>query len=168
MHANPEPWVRLFWKTSDPLRFTRSSRGNRFDPLPSPWDTTNVLYAGSSIETALAEALLRWHGGVSPGAPITLSIRAHIRDRAVARFVSKRNLTLIDGTGLGRAPIDATIAAVLTRPEYADFNAGPTAVADDIFQCNASEYDETQRWAAWFRDASSFSRTGADPSWSSP
>lgn len=148
--ANPEPWVRLFWSTADPLRFARSTRGNRFDPLPAPWMTTQVLYAGSSLETAVCEALLRWHGTVSPGSEILLP-DSELRARFVARFEPKRDLTLIDCAGLGRVPIEQAVAGVLARPEHADLRDGPTLLADDIFQCGPNEYDQTQRWGAWFR-----------------
>lgn len=152
VHANPEPWVRIFRNSDGPLRFAKSTRpgGNRFDPLPAPWERTNVLYAGSSLETAISEALLRWHGDVLPGEVVTRS-ESKFRDRGVARFVAKRELTLIDGTALGRAPIEAAISAVLSRPEHAARKNGPKPLADDIFLCSPNEYDETHRWATWFR-----------------
>jgi hypothetical protein len=108
------------------------------------------LYAGSSLEIAISEALLRWHGDVSPGEAITLA-ESTLNDRAVAKFVSKRELTLIDGTALGRAPIEAAIAAVVARPEHAALKDGPKPIADDIFMCSPNEYVETQSWGAWFR-----------------
>jgi hypothetical protein len=31
----------------------------------------------------------------------------------------------------------------------------PKPIADDIFQCGAEEYPQTQRWAGWFRSQAS-------------
>lgn len=149
---NPEPCVRIFWEDHDPLAFSRSSIGNRFDPLPYPWESTRVLYVGTSLETAVAEALLRWQGQITPGESLLLSESAQLRPRRVAHIVPKRTLTVIDATGLGLAPIEKAIKTALEHPEYAArWSACSMPIADDIFQCGADEYSLTQAWGAWFR-----------------
>jgi hypothetical protein len=151
IHFNPRSCVRVFWNGCDPLAFSRGI-GTRFDPLPKPWETTKVLYGGTSLETAIAEVLCRWHGDLKLGARIILSERDQLAPRRVARFDSKRQLTVIDATGLGRAAIEDVISRVIRQPKHtAIWSAAPTPIADDIFQCGADEYSLTQQWGAWFR-----------------
>jgi len=69
----------------------------------------------------------------------------------VARFVPTRELTLIDASGLRLAAFEEIVTAVLERPENREWKDRPKPIADDIFQCGAEEYHETQRWAGWFR-----------------
>ena len=135
------------------MAFSRSAYGNRFDPMPDLWSSTRVLYAGTSLETSIAETLCRWHGDeVAPGSRIILSERGDLKPRFVARFFSKRPLIVIDATGLGRAPIEAAIRTVIQLPEHAaQWSGDPKPVADDIFLCGADEYSLTQKWCAWFR-----------------
>ena len=148
---NPEPCVRVFRDGRDPLQFKRSKYGHRFDPLPAPWASTNVLYGGTSLETAIAETLLRWQGELVPGERVILS-EADLRTRRVAHFVSRRELTVVDATALGLARIEEVVTAVIDLPEHSpSWSRGPKPIADDIFQCGADEYPQTQQWGAWFR-----------------
>ena len=151
LRANPHAWVRVFWKSRRPLTFAKSRHGNRFDPLAAPWDKTRVLYAGTTLEVAIAEALLRWHGEILPGESVLLSKSGDLQHRGVARFVPTRELTLIDASGLRLAAFEEIVTAVLERSENREWKDRPKPIADDIFQCGAEEYPETQRWASWFR-----------------
>jgi hypothetical protein len=149
---NPEPCIRLFREGRDPLQFRPSRYGNRFDPLPAPWATTNVLYSGTSLEAAIAETLLRWKGQLVPGERIILSEAADLQTRRVARFVPNRELTVIDATALGLARIEEVVTAVVNLPEHSPaWSRRSKPIADDIFQCGADEYTLTQQWGAWFR-----------------
>jgi hypothetical protein len=143
------PWVRIFWKGCDPFTFTQG--GHRFDPLPPPWIDTQVLYAGTSVETAIAEVLLRWHGQIVPGDPVMLSESRQLQDRRVARFICHRPLQLIDATGLGLARIEAAVTEVLKLPEHAAWAARAKPIAEDIFNCDETEYALTQQWCGWLR-----------------
>jgi hypothetical protein len=138
-----EPCVRLFHKDRKPLAFWRSPTNNRFDPLPAPWHNTNVLYAGSMLEIAIAETLLRWHGDVMPGQRVDISRGGQIAPRRVARFKAKRKLKIIDASGAGMKRIQEVVAAMPAQ--------NPPARADDIFYCDIEEYPQTQAWGAWFR-----------------
>jgi len=150
--ANPDELVRLHWRGKAPLCFAISVKGNRFDPLGTPYANTEVLYAGTTLEVAIAETILRWHGQVLPGAPLELSNAVHLADRQVARFRPTRPLTVIDATGPGLARIEQAIAQTMALPEHrSDWARKPSPVADDIFQCPVSDYPATQAWAAWFR-----------------
>ena len=151
MDAEKEPWVRLFWNDQDPLEFKISPRGNRFDPLGSPWEKTRVLYAGTSLETAIAETVLRWHSMLVPGKRVTVSEAGQLRDRRVARFKPIRKLNLIDATGLGMSAVEKAVTEVIALPEHTQWQTPPKPVADDIFQCHADEYLQTQEWGGWFR-----------------
>jgi hypothetical protein len=146
-----EPWVRIYWRGKDPLGFAIAARGNRFDPLASPWAATKVLYAGEKLPTAVAETVLRWHALVEPGEPVSLSESAHLRDRKVARFKSTRPLRLIDASGLAMAKVEEVVSEVARLPQNALWKEPPKPIAEDIFQCDASEYATTQQWCAWFR-----------------
>jgi hypothetical protein len=143
--------VRVFWEGQDPLKFGRSKRGNRFDPLGAPWATTNVLYAGTSAETAIAETLLRWQGQITPDERLILSEAEQLKPRRLAYLAPTRPLSLIDATGLGLSRIEEVVTTVMARPEHHTREHGPKPIADDIFQCGADEYVLTQQWAAWFR-----------------
>jgi hypothetical protein len=103
LRVNPHAWVRVFWKSRRSLTFAKSRHGNRFDPLAAPWDKTRVLYAGTTLEVAIAEALLRWHGEILPGESVSLSKSGDLQHRGVARFVPTRELTLIDASGCPRS-----------------------------------------------------------------
>jgi hypothetical protein len=138
-----EPGIRLFWDGAEPLRFGVSKNGNRFDPLPPPWEHTRVLYAGTSLETAIAETVMRWHGNIRPGDPVLIAATSQLVPRRVARFVSKRKLAVVNATGFGMARIEAAVAASNPAPSE--------LLADDIFNCSASCYSETQAWGSWFR-----------------
>jgi hypothetical protein len=144
--------VRVHWDGQDPLSFGTPAAANRFHPLPPPWDTTRVFYAGNSLEIGIAEAVPRWHGQIEPGESITLSEAGDLRERRVARVKTTRTLTLIDATGLGLARIEAVVCDVMKRPEHAALAAsGGKFLADDIFQCGEDEYALTREWGAWFR-----------------
>jgi hypothetical protein len=109
------------------------------------------LYAGTSVETAIAEVLLRWHADIIPGQIVMLSQSDHFSGRRVARFLPTRPLTLIDATGLGLAKIESAITHVLQLPEHSAWEARPKPIAEDIFNCDISEYSTTQQWAGWLR-----------------
>lgn len=150
LRPDSDDLVRLHWRGNPALGFSIAKRGNRFDPLAKPWETTQVLYAGTTLEVAIAETILRWHGQV--GAPVELSNEAQLRDRQVARFRPSRALTVINATGLGLNPIQRAVDQTVALPEHAPAWTGrPAPLADDIFQCPPTEYATTQTWGAWFR-----------------
>jgi hypothetical protein len=141
MSPNPTVLWRVY-RGSEPLQFGVSTRagGNRFDPLPTPWDTTRVLYAATSPEAAIAETLLRWHDDVGAGAHVELE-RSRFEDRYLTEVRVTRELNVIDLTGFGIAPVQATL----------DADRGGHR-AEDIFQCSSASYETTQAWGSWFRD----------------
>ena len=145
-----EPLIRIHQRDREPLVFSKSVLGNRFDPLPSPWDATEVLYCGSLIETAVAETVLRWHDQIEPGSQIILP-QSLLTARHVARFVPRRPLTIIDATALGLARIREVVARVLSLPENVERHESADALPEDIFQCGANDYVQTEQWGAWFR-----------------
>jgi hypothetical protein len=150
LRPDPDDFVRLHWRDNPALGFSIAKRGNRFDPLAKPWETTQVLYAGTTLEVAIAETILRWHGQVK--GPIVLSNEAHLRDRQVAKFRPSGALTFINATGLGLNPIQRAVDQTVALPEHAPAWTGrPAPLADDIFQCPPTEYASTQAWGAWFR-----------------
>jgi len=152
LDPNPDELVRLHWRGKAPLGFSKARRGNRFDPLGTPFDPTNVLYAGTTLEVAIAETVLRWHGQLAAGTAVELSNATHLKDRQVARFRPSRPLKVIDATGLGLDRIQAAVNATVSLPAHtADWASRPPPLADDIFQCAADEYPTTQAWGAWFR-----------------
>lgn len=144
--------MRVHWGGQDPLSFGATTSENRFHPLPPPWDSTRVLYAGDSLEIGIAEAVLRWHGQIVPGEHITLSEAGQLQDRRVSHLRTTRTLNLIDATGLGLARIEAVVADIMQRPENAGLvTTGAKFLGDDIFQCGEDEYALTRGWCAWFR-----------------
>lgn len=152
LDRNPDELVRLHWRGKPPIAFGIRPAGNRFDPLGAPFANIPVLYAGTTLEVAIAEVILRWHGQVGPGAAIELSNETQLRDRQVARFQPTRPLTLIDATGAGLARIEEAVNRTVTLPANAPAWLGQAPpLADDIFQCPASDYPVTQAWGAWFR-----------------
>jgi len=140
-----EPYVRLCHQDHMPLGFwiSTSPTGNRFDPMVAPLASTEVLYGGSILETAIAETLLRWHGDVEPGEAISFSEKGHFVPRRVVTFRAKRKLKVIDATGAGMRRIQEVIAAMPPQ--------NPPAVAEGIFDCHVDEYPQTHQWATWFR-----------------
>ena len=90
--ANPDYLVRLHWRAASPLGFRISAGKNRFDPLDRPFETTRVLYGGTTLEVAIAETVLRWHDQMALGARIELSNDTQLRDRQAAYFLSNRPL----------------------------------------------------------------------------
>lgn len=150
--TNPDLLVRLHWRAASPLGFRISARKNRFDPLDRPFETTRVLYGGTTLEVAIAETVLRWHDQVAPGARIELSNDAQLRDRQVTYFLAKRPLTLIDATGVGLSDIQLAVDQTIARPEHqAEWSARPRPRAEDIFLCSSNDYPVTRAWGAWFR-----------------
>jgi hypothetical protein len=150
LRPDPDDFVRLHWRGNPPLGFSIAKRGNRFDPLGAPYSGTSVLYAGTTLEVAIAETILRWHGQV--GAPVELSNQTQLRDRQVARFRPSRELTVINATALGLEPIQRAVDRTIALPENASaWTSRPAPLADDIFQCPPTEYATTQAWGAWFR-----------------
>jgi hypothetical protein len=104
------------------------------------------------LEIAIAEVLLRWHRQIVPGESLILSQSAQLEDRRVARFTPKHPLRLIDATGLGLAKIEAAVTDVLKLPEHAAaWDARAKPIAEDIFNCDATEYALTQQWCGWLR-----------------
>jgi len=155
LHFNPEECVRIGLRGRDPLAFGRNPKGNRFDPLASPWESTNVLYVATRLEAAIGEAIFRWHGQITLGDRVILSEATILEPRTVVRIKPKRTLTLIDATGLGLGRIDQVVSAVAQLPSnIAALADAPKPLADDIFQCSAAEYVSTQKWGAWFRSQS--------------
>lgn len=144
--------TRLHLADKGALEFgVRQKGANRFDPLGDPWSSTAVLYAGTSLEVAIAETLLRWHGQIRYEDPVILS-NAQLRVRKVASFVPRVGLRLIDGSGLGLAMLELAVARVMEEPQYSSRLATTRVpIADDIFQCGAEDYWHTQRWGAWMR-----------------
>lgn len=139
--ADPGGLWRVY-RGSDPTQFSISTApgGNRFDPLPSPWASTRVLYLATAPEAAIAETLLRWHDDLNAGAVVEIA-RAQIAGRSLIELTAQRALTLIDLTGYGLAAVQATVAA-----------GGSAHRAEGITQCSSASYGTTQGWGGWFRD----------------
>jgi hypothetical protein len=132
---NPHETLYRVYRGTDPAVFRRSSTNNRFDPLPAPWDTTEVLYAGSSREVAISETVLRWHDRTDPSARVILA-RSQIAGRQLIGLKWDRPLQILDFTGFGLKPLSELIS---------------DGRAEDIFLSDASQYGRTQQWGAWFR-----------------
>ena len=128
------PLYRTF-RGAAPVHFSRTRRANRFDPLPDPWQDTQVLYAGSSPEVAISETVLRWHDGFVAGAPVIVE-RSRIQGRSLIQLRPRTALNVIDLTGFGLARI-----APFTAP----------AAADQLFLANRAHYATTQAWGSWLR-----------------
>lgn len=94
---------RIF-RGTNPVRFSRTRSANRFDPLPDPWQDTQVLYAGSTPEVAISETVLRWHDGFVGGAPLILE-RSRIEARQLIQLRPRCALSVIDLTGFALARI---------------------------------------------------------------
>jgi hypothetical protein len=136
LDPNPDALVRLHWRGKAPLGFSIARRGNRFDPLGTPYENCKVLYSGTTLEVAIAETVLRWHGQLSAGEEVEISTDEKLRDRQVARFRAARPLKVIDATGLGLDRIQAAVNATVSLPSHvAGWASRPPPLADDIFQC---------------------------------
>lgn len=152
LDPNPEELVRVHWDGKPALNFSISRHGNRFDPLAAPYAGCKVLYAGTTLEVAIAETVLRWRDELKTGARIELSTATKLRGRRVARFRPTRPLRLIDATRVGLDRIQAAVDATVARPQHQPtWATKPVPLADDIFLCRADEYATTQAWGAWFR-----------------
>lgn len=152
LDSNPEDLVRIHKSSRPALGFSIAPGGNRFDPLAPPFETCKVLYAGTTLEVAIAETVLRWRDQFKAGAAIELSTETKLRGRRVARFRPRRPLKIIDATGVGLDRIQAVVDATIALPEHQpDWATRPPPLADDIFLCRADEYATTQAWGAWFR-----------------
>lgn len=133
---SPSDALYRVYRGADPTRFgRRTAGGNRFDPLPSPWGNTRVLYAGSSPEVAISETILRWQDQICCDDPIILPPSAFTERRLIQLRVRKP-VTIIDMTGFGLGNL-----LPLTAP----------TLPDHIFVSNRSQYSRTQAWGAWFR-----------------
>jgi hypothetical protein len=102
--------------------------------LPAPFETTRVLYAGSSAEVAISETVLRWYDRVSPESSVILS-RSQFAGRKLVALTVDRPVPLLDFTGFGVKPLHALVRS---------------GIAEGIFWCDRSGYPLTQQWAAWF------------------
>ena len=127
--------LHRIYRGPGPAKFTRTRTANRFDPLPDPWASTLVLYAGSTAEVAISESVLRWHDRFTPSAPLILE-RSKIVGRSLVELRLRRELTLIDLTGFGLARI-----AALARP----------GKPDQLFLASQAHYGDTQSWGGWLR-----------------
>jgi hypothetical protein len=136
------PWYRIHWHTRSALEFAITRTSNRFDPLAAPWSSSKVLYAASQLEVALSETVVRWRQLIGSH---LVDTAVELAPRRVARLHTLRELTLIDATALGLAPIQRAVDAA---PPYSG------ALADDIFNCSDAEYPLTQQWGAWCRTQS--------------
>jgi hypothetical protein len=76
----PDETLYRVYRGADPAQFRITTGNNRFDPLPSPWNATQVLYPGSSREAAISETAVRWHDRVGDAAKIILA-RSQIAGR---------------------------------------------------------------------------------------
>jgi hypothetical protein len=133
--VEPDTALYRIFRGSDPAHFSRARGANRFDPLPDPWQATQVLYAGSTPEVAISETVLRWHDSFAPGASLILE-RSKIQGRQLIQLRPRNALTVVDLTGFGLARI-----ASLTAP----------AAPDQLFLANRAHYGNTQAWGAWLR-----------------
>lgn len=131
----PDTALYRIFRGPEPARFSRTRSANRFDPLPDPWQDTQVLYAGSTPEVAISETVLRWHDGFVAGAPLILD-RAKIQGRCLIQLRPRSALSVIDLTGFALARI-----APFTAP----------AAPDQLFLANRAHYAATQAWGAWLR-----------------
>jgi hypothetical protein len=152
LEPNPDDLVRLHRRDRPALAFAIAAMGNRFDPLAAPFAATRVLYADTTLEVAIAETILRWHGQIAMGTPIELSNEGQLRDRQVARFRPLRPLQVIDATGLGLQRIQRAVEATIALPQHVGvWGSRPPPLAEDVFQCPTNDYAVTQAWGAWFR-----------------
>jgi len=133
----PDETLYRVYRGADPAQFRITTGNNRFDPLPSPWNATQVLYAGSSREAAISETALRWHDRVGDAAKIILA-RSQIAGRQLVGIRWDHPVRLLDFTGFGMKPLAELVI---------------DGRADDIFLCDASQYGSTQQWGAWLRSA---------------
>jgi RES domain len=131
----PDETLYRIYRGADPAQFRINVGNNRFDPLPVPWNATQVLYCGSSKEVAISETVLRWHDRVGDGGEIILA-RSQIAGRQLVGLRWNDPLKLLDFTGFGMKPLTELVS---------DENA------ENIFLSDASQYGLTQQWAAWFR-----------------
>ena len=131
----PDETLYRIYRGADRAQFRITKGNNRFDPMPSPWAATRVLYAGSSKEAAISETVLRWHDRVDDSGEIILA-RSQIAGRKLVGLRWTRPLHLLDFTGFGMKPLASLVS---------DGNA------EGIFLSDASQYARTQHWAAWLR-----------------
>jgi len=131
----PDTALYRIFHGSDPAGFSRTRSANRFDPLPDPWQDTQVLYAGSTPEVAISETVLRWHDGFVAGASLILE-RSRIEARQLIQLRPRHGLTVIDLTGFALARIVPFVAP---------------AAPDQLFLANRAHYAATQAWGAWLR-----------------
>lgn len=130
----PNETLYRVYRGVDAVQFCTTASSNRFDPLPLLWNHTKVLYAGSSKEVAISEAVLRWHDRVADPAAIILA-RSQIAGRHLVTLRWNQPLQL-DLTGFAIKPLAKVI---------------DDGRAEDIFLSDASQYGVTQQWGAWFR-----------------
>jgi RES domain len=133
----PDDTLYRIYRGADAAQFCITTGNNRFDPLPSPWNATKVLYAGSSKEVAISETVLRWHDRVGDGAKIILA-RSQLAGRQLVGLRWNHPLRLLDFTGFGMKALTELVG---------------DARGEDIFLSDASQYSLTQKWGAWFRSA---------------
>jgi RES domain len=100
----PDETLYRVYRGADPAQFRITTGNNRFDPLPSPWNATQVLYAGSSREAAISETALRWHDRVGDAAKIILA-RSQIAGRQLVGIRWDHPVRLLDFTGFGMKPL---------------------------------------------------------------
>jgi len=133
----PDDSLYRICRGSDPVSFSLSSRGNRFDPLASPWHASKALYAASSPEAAISETVLRWQDRIGAGGKILLS-RSQITGRTLVGLQWGRPLEVLDFTGFGLK----ALAELVTEGR-----------AEDIFLAGAASYGRCQHWGSLFRSA---------------
>jgi RES domain len=100
----PDETLYRVYRGADSAQFRITTGDNRFDPLPSPWNATQVLYAGSTREVAISETVLRWHDRVGDAAKIILA-RSQIAGRQLVGIRWDHPVRLLDFTGFGMKPL---------------------------------------------------------------
>jgi hypothetical protein len=142
-----KPWWNVYWARNSALAFRRGGT-NRFNPIATPYDT-EVLYAGSTQEVAIAEAILRWRD-LADGTEMIVP-RSRLEPRRIVSFETTRPLELLDFTGAGLHRLQRAVTASVQAPAHAATWRARDAQADDIFLCRADEYPTTQAWVHWMR-----------------
>jgi hypothetical protein len=133
------PSERLYrvFRGASPIRFGLAGRPGRFDPLPAPWASTQVLYAASTREAAISETILRRQDRVGPGSSIMLSA-SQIAGRQIAQLGWNAPVEVLDFTGFG---LNALAELMDDAPP------------ESLFLADRAGYPMTQAWGAWFRSA---------------
>ena len=124
----PRPLWRVHARRFGPTQFNGTDRGSaRFSPLEDAGGIVPTLYAGTTVEVALMEVVLRDVPVHSAGFVMRLDARND--PRRIAQLLPSRELRLADLSTLGLRRLG------LQRP--------------DVIDCNDSAYPSTRALAQW-------------------